>query len=241
MREQIAVSEMFGPTIQGEGPSAGRRAIFLRTAGCNLTCQWCDTKYTWDWEQFDKSKEVKKMSIDDVARRLTRLRGSDFMIPPPILVITGGEPMLQIRECHLAASTVGLWPRIEIETNGTIPPSVIEDDVRFNVSPKLQSADVAYDTEDEKNLNIISDYATDDRTACFKFVIEDEDDLDQARLMISNAGIPPEYVYLMPQTGLVYSAGTGNHHRWVAEQAIRYGYNYSDRLHTRLWGSQRGR
>ena len=42
----LVVAEVFGPTVQGEGPSAGRRASFIRLGGCNLHCDWCDTKFT---------------------------------------------------------------------------------------------------------------------------------------------------------------------------------------------------
>ena len=238
MRDFVAVSEVFGPTIQGEGPSAGRRATFLRTAGCNLTCTWCDTKYTWDWTQFDKSKEVEKVSLEALGNRLMATRGR--MLSPPMLVITGGEPMLQIEECYMAAIGAAIWPRIEIETNGTIRPGIIDYDVYFNVSPKMQSADVAWDSQDPENINTIKDYAYDPRTACFKFVIEDEDDLDQARRLIDDALIPPALVYLMPQAEGHLNLRSGLP-RWVAEQAIKYGYNYTDRLHLRLWGDERGR
>ena len=46
----MQVNEIF-KSIQGEGPNFGKPAIFLRTAQCNLKCTWCDTKYTWDWEE----------------------------------------------------------------------------------------------------------------------------------------------------------------------------------------------
>ena len=140
----------------------------------------------------------------------------------------------------MAAYGVGQWPRIEIETNGTIRPGIIDYDVRFNVSPKMQSADVAWDMWDEGNLDIIKDYAYDPRTACFKFVIEDEDDLDQARRLIRDAGIDPRIVYLMPQAEGHLNLRSGLP-RWVAERAIKHGYNYTDRLHLRLWGDERGR
>ena len=61
----MQVNEIF-KSIQGEGPNFGKPAIFLRTAQCNLKCTWCDTKYTWDWKNYDFSKEVKEMTLDEV-------------------------------------------------------------------------------------------------------------------------------------------------------------------------------
>ena len=51
----MQVNEIF-KSIQGEGPNFGKPAIFLRTAQCNLKCTWCDTKYTWDWKNYDFQK-----------------------------------------------------------------------------------------------------------------------------------------------------------------------------------------
>ena len=75
-------------SIQGEGVSAGTPTVFLRLATCNLACTWCDTRYTWDWRNFDYADGVVEMDLDEVERRV---RAFDR----PRLVITGGEPLLQ--------------------------------------------------------------------------------------------------------------------------------------------------
>ena len=49
-------------SLQGEGHSIGTPTVFLRLALCNLTCVWCDTKYTWDWANFDTKAEILSMS-----------------------------------------------------------------------------------------------------------------------------------------------------------------------------------
>ena len=66
----LVVAEVFGPTFQGEGPSAGRRAMFLRLGRCNLDCAWCDTPYTWDWSRFDPAVELHRRTVDDVMSEL---------------------------------------------------------------------------------------------------------------------------------------------------------------------------
>src|SRR5260221_13357763 len=93
----LLVSEVFGPIIQGEGVSIGRPCEFLRLGGCNLSCVWCDTPYTWDWTgkngvKYDPKVELHKLSFVDVAAYLIKCRpgGNIFTI-----VASGGEPMLQ--------------------------------------------------------------------------------------------------------------------------------------------------
>ena len=81
----IPVSEQFGPTIQGEGPYAGRTVQFLRTGGCNLSCSWCDTPYTWDGENYDLRAELHPKTVAQIV---------EDAIPDMIMVISGGEPLL---------------------------------------------------------------------------------------------------------------------------------------------------
>src|SRR3954451_18718764 len=86
----LVVSEVFGPTFQGEGRSLGRRCGFVRLGRCNLACTWCDTKYTWDWSQYDPSVELRRRTVDEVVADLAAM-------DVPMVVITGGEPLLQQR------------------------------------------------------------------------------------------------------------------------------------------------
>ncbi len=103
-------------SLQGEGVNAGRPAIFLRLALCNLKCSWCDTKYTWDWGSYDQSKEVMEMSLADIEYHLL---GQYCRY----LVVTGGEPLIQRQELKdLLYSLREKGFSVEIETNGTIMP-----------------------------------------------------------------------------------------------------------------------
>ena len=128
----LVVSEVFGPTIQGEGPSAGRPAGFVRLGRCNLACDWCDSAYTWDWERYDPAEELRTVEVAGIIEQLDAMGVG-------MVVVTGGEPLLQQR--HLPPLLRGIkdrgW-RVEVETSGTIAPHLGPELVdQFNVSPKL--------------------------------------------------------------------------------------------------------
>ena len=66
----LVISEVFGPTVQGEGPTIGRRAAFVRLGRCNLDCSWCDTPYTWDWERYDPKVELHERPVPEIVADL---------------------------------------------------------------------------------------------------------------------------------------------------------------------------
>src|SRR5919197_2663416 len=110
------VAETFGPTLQGEGPSVGQPALFIRLSRCNLSCTWCDEPHTWDTTRF-------RLPDYTVRRTATELIDWVSQQTPELVVITGGEPMLQHDKLvELVAQLVEMQRRVEIETNGTIVP-----------------------------------------------------------------------------------------------------------------------
>ena len=130
----LRMSEIFD-SLQGEGVNVGKPCRFVRLALCNLHCHYCDTKYTWDFEQFDYEREVREASLQSVVQQL-----SDA--PAGHVVVTGGEPLLQQRALAKVFERVPHELFIEIETNGTrVPlPSLLERANQWTVSPKLASA-----------------------------------------------------------------------------------------------------
>ena len=173
MTADLLVAEIFGPTLQGEGPSAGQRAAFLRLSRCNLSCTWCDTPYTWDHRRFDLAVETHRMSRLDVSDRL-------FGIDAPLVVITGGEPLLQQeRLTWLVDLCRARGKRVEIETNGTIAPSQgLTGALRgsFNVSPKLAGSGQprALRINDEALRRFVRS-----GKALFKFVVTEANELEE--------------------------------------------------------------
>lgn len=228
----LTVSEVFGPTFQGEGPSLGRRAGFVRLGRCNLACTWCDTPYTWDWQRFDPKVELTERSADDVAEQIEAMR-------VPLVVVTGGEPLLQ--QSHLPPLLDRLRAtdhEIEVETAGTIAPAgdVVERADRFNVSPKLASS--GNPTERRYRPDVLRAFVATSK-AIFKFVAMSQADLDEVARIVGDAGIDASAVWIMPE-GTDAPTVTQRLQELADEVAAR-GWNITTRLHVVLWGDERGR
>ena len=147
-----AVKEAF-LTLQGEGVQAGSRAVFLRFAGCNLwsgreqdrataQCNFCDT----DFVGTDGEGGGKFSGADELADHVAGLwgAGADYRL----VVITGGEPMLQLNEALINALHQRGF-RIAVESNGTLPAAPGID--WLCISPKA-GTDVVQRTGDELKL-----------------------------------------------------------------------------------------
>lgn len=137
-----SVKEIFY-TLQGEGANAGRAAVFCRFAGCNLwsgreidranaVCTFCDT----DFVGTDGTRGGKYETPTQLATSIVEAAGASWLDSPDyprLVVLTGGEPMLQVDEALIEALHA-LDCEIAIETNGTLPvPSAID---WICVSPK---------------------------------------------------------------------------------------------------------
>ena len=147
---KIKVSEIF-TSFQGEGPYVGTPATFLRLYGCNLNCQWCDTDIS----------TYEMLSVDDVAEILmTQMEFNNINL----LVITGGEPTLQMEEIKRLIKELPDDIKIQLETNGSIFEYLPE--IEYVISPK----------EDKEK--VFENYYKYDNVF-FKFVITCEEDIDE--------------------------------------------------------------
>jgi len=222
----LLVSETFY-SIQGEGPLMGTPCLFIRTAYCNLHCTWCDAWYTWDHKRADVKKESFSIPVEDLIKDVRRHR---------VIIITGGEPLLQRDALEELIGWAGAYGRLwQFETNGTRPPLRTNVDIRYVVSPKLSNNEadpfgrrIKYD--------VLRQFLG--RTHYFKFVIDHPEDVDEAVHIVNFLGLDNRIVWLMPQA--VDSDMLSLKGEWIAEECKRRGWMYSDRLHIRLYGDQRG-
>lgn len=148
-------------SIDGEGPTAGALSVFVRFAGCNLRCAWCDTSYAWD-----TTADVTDMSASEIA---------DYIKSTGIghVTITGGEPLLQ-------PGLIGLLSRladyqVHVETNGAIPVEQfrVGDNIHFVIDYKLPDSGM------EERMHL-PNLASVRKTDAYKFVIASNRDLDKA-------------------------------------------------------------
>jgi 7-carboxy-7-deazaguanine synthase len=224
----MVISEIFH-SIQGEGPTAGRPAVFVRLGMCNLQCNFCDTPYTWQAGKEDYSDEANERVVETIVKLLhehprTRL-----------VVWTGGEPMMQQREIVAAIDFIGasMPSRMlehEVETNGTISESK-EFDARidrYNCSPKtVMSGNNAY-TVRLKNFT----------KTTYKYVVGNEADCNEALHEIDHQKFPRDRCFFMvlgttAQEMLERSPV-------IAEICKREGIALCIRLQSILWGAKRG-
>jgi 7-carboxy-7-deazaguanine synthase len=225
--QKLRVASLFGPTFQGEGPSAGQRAAFVRLSGCGVGCSWCDEPQTWDWSRFSREEESGTRTVAEV-------RDWALGIPAELVVITGGEPLAQQRGLtELAASLAAAGRRVEIETSGTIipAPELLASVSMSCVSPKLANSCVPY--ERRIRPEALAAFAA-APGAVFKFVACDADDLDEVAGLAEQFGLAR--IWIMPEGITTEQQIDGM--RDLADETLRRGWNLTGRMHILLWDGE---
>ena len=127
----IPIAEIFGPTIQGEGPNVGKKTLFVRVVGCDFNCDWCDSKFAWK-----ANKDTKRYSSDELISELLQRCANTNTAN---VVLTGGNPCLYdfsevIGALHDAAIEV------DVETQGSLLPDWLKSVDNLVISPKAPSS-----------------------------------------------------------------------------------------------------
>lgn len=225
------VSEIF-ESIQGEGNYAGAFSLFVRFQFCNLTCSWCDTKYTW----FADSGKHTPWQADALTQRIAEAR-------PQNIIFTGGEPTL-----YPLDQLVVPGKKFHVETNGFyIPTQPLEVNLHsgqafsrpamdehtisaFNwvVSPKLANSRQPR-SEEALRFWARQPYAV------FKFVTRSVADLNEVEQWMDEFGMARSKVYiaLEGQTAELQMKPD------MVDEIVRRGLHFSPRLHVLLWGNKR--
>lgn len=232
----LRVTEIFGPTLQGEGPAAGRCALFVRLAGCNLSCSWCDTTYSWE-----PGHEFDLLAVHQIADAVEEAGAG-------LVILTGGEPLLQQDQDAWPQLLTVLADRgvsVHLETNGTLAPNTTTEVMveLAVVSPKLGNAGTHRGHQDPRIrpewIKLASRSFAASCEVHAKFVCETADEVNQVALWATMVGWPLERTWVMPQGKTRAELDS----RWpiIAEAAAAHWINATHRLHVLAWGNERGR
>lgn len=226
MRE-LPISEIFGPTLSGEAPHIGMNSVFVRFFGCMFRCEFCDTKYAIEGDDY------KKVHINDIVNDILARRSKN-------IIFTGGEPLLYYKEIQEIMDVLAYNNpdyRFYFETTGYIFPKELEVDMcidEFVLSPKLQFLNNKY----YDSLTKWSTAKNIKKQVTIKFVYEGEQTIDQIFDLLGK--VPAmrnrSSIYLMPEN----IAFDKEQYLKCSEVAFKYGFNVSIRLQNILWPKQRG-
>lgn len=236
----IRVSEIFGPTIQGEGVLIGLPTVFVRTGGCDYRCSWCDTMHAVDSKY---RNQWLAMSTDAVLDKITALSGGK----PITVSLSGGNPAIQpfgdlIKKGHTSGY------KFALETQGSVAKDWFADLDVLVLSPKPPSSDM--DT-DWAVFDACLDAAGSSPEIVLKIVIFDDEDYAYAKQ--AAAKYPHLPVYLQPGNHTpppadeddfaVDQDGILDKMLWLVDKVTQdqwFDARVLPQLHVMLWGNKRG-
>jgi 7-carboxy-7-deazaguanine synthase len=240
--KSILISEIFGPTVQGEGPLVGRPSVFVRTGGCDFRCTWCDTLYAVLPEHRD---EWVLMTAAEVTVAIDKLTANH----PVLVTLSGGNPALQqlaslIDLGHARGHTFAL------ETQGSVPAPWFSQLDWLIISPKPPSSRMVADWN---ALDACLNAAKEKPRCALKIVVFDDIDYNFARIVSTRYPGLPIYLQVGNPAPLRYVGRTlpddaDNRDllarfRWLVGKVTVdrwFAATVLPQLHVLAWGNKRG-
>ncbi len=206
----VELSECF-LSIQGEGSFAGLPCVFIRLAGCNLHCSYCDTEYA-------ARGEGKRTEIEQIISKVESYKEG-------LVLVTGGEPLIQPGAGELLIRLCEEGYEVMVETNGSVDLKPCDRRVKFIVDVKTPGSGAA-DTFLESNFELLG---LEDEV---KFVVTSKEDFDWADALVSELKLDARHTVLFtPAWGLVEPKMLA---RWILDSGA--GGRLSLQLHKIIWG-----
>ncbi|MFJ7859278.1 7-carboxy-7-deazaguanine synthase QueE [Peribacillus sp. NPDC097206] len=239
---KLPVMEIFGPTIQGEGMVIGQKTMFVRTAGCDYSCAWCDSAFTWDGTG---KEDIVHMTAEEIWEELKLKGGKGFSF----VTISGGNPGLLKNMAELITLLKEKNIRIGVETQGSRWQDWFLDIDELTISPKPPSSRMKTDFGVLDDILSKLSNRRDENQISLKVVVFDEADYQYAKTVHARyPGIP---YYL--QVGNDDSVTTDNWqlvsellgkyeqliNRVIADDELN-DVKVLPQLHTYIWGNKRG-
>jgi len=239
-QDKIRISEIFGPTIQGEGALIGQPTIFVRTGGCDYRCSWCDTLHAVDSKFRDS---WKPMSAEEIFAEIEKLSGST----PIMISLSGGNPAIQpLKPLIDLGHDKGY--KFALETQGSVVKDWFADLDVLTLSPKPPSSDM--DTDYDLLSKSIK-AAEDNVDILLKIAIQNEADYLYARKIAKR--YKDISIYLQPVNHTPPSVDNNNDKididgimermRWLIDRVQKDNWNdvhILPQLHILLWGNKKG-
>lgn len=242
MAKKIPVIEIFGPTIQGEGMVIGQKTMFVRTAGCDYSCSWCDSAFTWDGSL---KEEIRQMTATDIMNELLELGGNRFSH----VTISGGNPALIKGLDEFISMLKNGRYRVALETQGTRYQEWFLDIDDLTISPKPPSSGMKtnFSLLDEMLEKLLANGRK--RNISLKVVVFNEEDFQYAKMV--HLRYPDISFYLQVGNEKMDEKNDQllrNHLlkklEWLIEQTVQSPEMNDARvlpqLHTLIWGNRRG-
>jgi 7-carboxy-7-deazaguanine synthase len=240
----VMISEIFGPTIQGEGALIGVPTVFVRTGGCDYRCSWCDTLYAVLPEY---KAEWTPMTAEQIMTEVLRLSGNK----PILVTLSGGNPAIQPLE-ELLALGHECGYTFALETQGSVAQPWFAQLDYLTLSPKPPSSKQITRWERLDRCIALAQRASEQQSRqvqiCLKIVVFDEQDFAYAREVARR--YPDIQIYLQtgnhtpPQSGeSLDTPGILQRMDWLIQRVIEehwYSAKVLPQLHVLLWGNKRG-
>ena len=234
MSDSIRISEIFGPTIQGEGALIGQPTVFVRTGGCDYRCSWCDTLHAVDSEYRDT---WKPMQAADIMAQIERLSGNK----PLMVSLSGGNPAIQPLGGLIRLGKEQGY-RFALETQGSIAQDWFADLDVLTLSPKPPSSLMESDWE---RFDKCLEAAKGLPEIALKIVIFDDKDYKYAQ--DAAARYPDLPLYLQPGNHKVDGdadlSALNTRLTWLSEKVTKdqwFSAHVLPQLHVMMWGNQQG-
>lgn len=239
---KFPVLEVFGPTIQGEGMVVGRKTMFVRTAGCDYSCSWCDSAFTWDGSAKD---DILLLSADEIIEKLVEAGGANF----DHVTISGGNPALLRNLGELIEKMHNREWQVALETQGSRWQDWFAEIDDLTISPKPPSSGMTTNWEVlDAILNRLREKNRHQK-ASLKVVIFDDDDLKYAETI--HHRYPEVSFFLQVGNDDLKEGNAGDlavmllkKYEWLVEQVMKSEVlnrvRVLPQVHALLWGNKRG-
>lgn len=232
--------EVFGPTVQGEGMVIGRKTMFVRTAGCDYSCSWCDSAFTWDGSG---KEDIRMMTAGEIIEKLYETGGDTFSH----VTISGGNPALLPHLGELIDLLHDQEMSVALETQGSRWQDWFWEIDELTLSPKPPSSGM--NTDWAILDDVVSKLTKHGSMFSLKTVVFDDLDLEYATFV--HLRYPNVPFYLQAGNDQLQETEAGRmlpylaeRYEWLIERVMRdrdlKRVYVLPQLHTWVWGNKKG-